>query len=225
MAVQVTIDDRERGVELAASIARQLGRAPVVARLELGDIAIGEAFLIERKTAADFVASLLDRRLDSQLDRLARLKETRPIVIVEGPFNQLVLGGMDPSEVRQAMLSIQIDWRIPMVRSHDFDHTVQWVVELARRVDRQAGAKMNFEPPTETIKPASASGKKPKAMGTDAVQLAALQKVPGLGKNKAAMLMERFGSISALKAASVEEIETVPGIGRELAERVVNSLQ
>ncbi|MCE5228655.1 hypothetical protein LLG95_03555 [bacterium] len=221
MPVQVTIDDRERGAELAASIARQLGRAPVVARLELGDIAIGDVYLIERKTAPDFVASLLDKRLPSQLDRLAKLKNIRPIVIVEGPFNQMVLGGMNPGDVRQAMLEIQLDWRIPMIRSHDFDHTAQWIVELVRRADRATAAKMPYQPEEKAARPVSAAGKKPRASGVDAVQLTALQRVPGLGKNKAAVLMERFGSISAIKGASAKEIAELPGFSRELAEKVL----
>lgn len=224
--MQVTIDDRERGAELAGLIARQLGRAPIVARLELGDISIGEVFLIERKTAADFVASLLDRRLASQLDRLAKLKEVRPIVIVEGPFNQMALGGMDPADVRQAMLDIPLDWRIPMIRSHDIDHTAQWIVELARRAERGASANMPYQPSNQpAARPAAATGKKPRASGAEAIQAAALKNIPGLGKNKAAMLLERFGSISAIKSATVEQIAEVPGIGREMAERILNALK
>lgn len=225
MPMQVTIDDRERGVELAASIGRQLGRMPVVARLELGDIAIGDVYLVERKTAADFVASLLDRRLASQLDRLAKLKDVRPIVIVEGPFNQLVLAGMDPADVRQAMLGVQLDWRIPLIRSHDFEHTAQWIVELVRRADRAFSASMPYQPPSQSAaRPTAPTGKKPKALGADALQMAALQKVPGLGKNKAAVLLEHFGSISAIKAATVKQIGEIPGIGRDMAGQILKTL-
>ncbi len=228
MAVQVTIDDRERGVELAGSLARQLGRPPAVARLELGDIAIGDAYLIERKTAADFVASLLDRRLASQLDRLAKLKEPRPIVIVEGPFNAMALAGMDPVEVRQAMLDVLLDWRIPLVRSHDFDHTVQWIVELVRRAERAASATMPYQPASRppARKTQVSRSLRPEATSSpEALQLAALQKIPGLGKNKASLLLERFGSISGIRNSSVEQIADVPGIGRETAEQIVKALK
>jgi hypothetical protein len=63
--VAVIVDDREGRSGLAAAIAAR-GRDVTVARLDVGDVAIGDRVLVERKSIADFVASVVDRRLFDQ---------------------------------------------------------------------------------------------------------------------------------------------------------------
>jgi excinuclease ABC subunit C len=48
----------------------------------------------------------------------------------------------------------------------------------------------------------------------------ALDGVPGLGETRRKALLRRFGSVKRLRAASVEEIAAVPGLGRRTAEAV-----
>ncbi|MBW4720949.1 excinuclease ABC subunit UvrC [Saccharothrix obliqua] len=48
----------------------------------------------------------------------------------------------------------------------------------------------------------------------------ALDDVPGLGQARKAALLKHFGSLRKLRAASVEEISGVPGVGRRTAEAV-----
>ncbi|MEU3463210.1 excinuclease ABC subunit UvrC [Streptomyces sp. NPDC006733] len=52
----------------------------------------------------------------------------------------------------------------------------------------------------------------------------ALDAVPGLGETRRQALLKHFGSVKRLKAATVEEICEVPGIGRRTAETVVAAL-
>jgi excinuclease ABC subunit C len=47
-----------------------------------------------------------------------------------------------------------------------------------------------------------------------------LDDVPGLGDTRRKALMKRFGSLKRLRAATVEELMEVPGIGRRTAEAV-----
>jgi excinuclease ABC subunit C len=51
-----------------------------------------------------------------------------------------------------------------------------------------------------------------------------LDSIAGLGEIRRKTLMTRFGSLKRLAAASVEEIESVPGIGRRTAEAIVAAL-
>ncbi|CAN5856031.1 excinuclease ABC subunit UvrC [soil metagenome] len=53
----------------------------------------------------------------------------------------------------------------------------------------------------------------------------ALDDVPGLGEVRRKALLSRFGSLKRLRAASVDEIVEVPGVGRRTAEAVVSALQ
>ena len=48
--------------------------------------------------------------------------------------------------------------------------------------------------------------------------------VPGLGEARKKALLRQFGSLKRLRAASVEEIATVPGIGPTVAQAVVDAL-
>jgi excinuclease ABC subunit C len=52
----------------------------------------------------------------------------------------------------------------------------------------------------------------------------ALDDVPGLGEVRRKALLRQFGSIKRLRAAGVDEIAAVPGIGRRTAEAVVVAL-
>jgi excinuclease ABC subunit C len=51
-----------------------------------------------------------------------------------------------------------------------------------------------------------------------------LHDVPGLGPEKAKALMRAFGSVAAIRRANAEDLQTVPGIGPSLAERICATL-
>lgn len=57
-----------------------------------------------------------------------------------------------------------------------------------------------------------------------AMTASVLDDVPGLGPIRQANLLKHFGSVKRLRAASAEEIATVPGMGRATAEAVVRAL-
>jgi len=51
-----------------------------------------------------------------------------------------------------------------------------------------------------------------------------LDEIPGLGSSRRAALLDRFGSVTAIRKASVIELAATPGIGEKLAETIANSL-
>ncbi len=52
-----------------------------------------------------------------------------------------------------------------------------------------------------------------------------LQDIPGIGPKKRKALLQRFGGLHGLRKASLEELRTVPGIHRKLAEQLIEFLQ
>ncbi|WP_084431197.1 excinuclease ABC subunit UvrC [Kibdelosporangium aridum] len=52
----------------------------------------------------------------------------------------------------------------------------------------------------------------------------ALDDVPGLGETRKTALIKHFGSLKRLRAASIDEISGVPGVGRRTAEAVLAAL-
>jgi len=57
-----------------------------------------------------------------------------------------------------------------------------------------------------------------------AMTTSVLDGVPGLGETRKKALLTRFGSLKRLRAASVEDIMAVPGVGRRTAEAVAAAL-
>ena len=52
-----------------------------------------------------------------------------------------------------------------------------------------------------------------------------LDDIPKLGEARRSALLEKFGSVTAIRKASVDEISTIPGIGSNIAEMIVNHLE
>ena len=51
-----------------------------------------------------------------------------------------------------------------------------------------------------------------------------LDEIPGLGSARRTALLDRFGSVTAIRKAEVSELATTPGIGEKLAETIAQSL-
>ena len=51
-----------------------------------------------------------------------------------------------------------------------------------------------------------------------------LDEIPGLGSARRTALLDRFGSVTAIRKATVSELATTPGIGEKLAETIAQSL-
>ncbi len=51
-----------------------------------------------------------------------------------------------------------------------------------------------------------------------------LDDVPGVGPERRMRLLRRFGSVDGVRAASLEELQSIPGIGRGTATRIKSQL-
>ena len=80
--IKVKADYREKGSGII-ELLRNRGIEPEVAALAYGDYVINGAIAAERKTASDFVSSLISGRLFRQVSVL-KLRSPHPLIIIEG---------------------------------------------------------------------------------------------------------------------------------------------
>jgi len=220
---EIVVDDRERAAGLAQVLRRMAAGPVAVRRLAVGDVQIGERLVLERKEAADFVSSLLDGRLEDQLSRLVASKKTIALIL-EGEFDPRVLAGMAPRTVRQAMLAIQFDRQIPLIRSRDLSDTARWIAALAERERfalRPLAPTFASIPSPSGAHPAGHRTRRPSSEAQPSrFQSEALRRIPGVGLVRAAALLGRFGSIKRMLAVGEAELAAVEGIGPALARAI-----
>lgn len=204
-AYSIVVDDRERGAGVFAALQRTESVQVSVQRLPVGDYLVDDALLVERKTLLDLVHSIKDGRLFAQGVRLANAPK-RGVLILEGSSAHLTRSGMRREAIQGALMSLTLFLGIPLLRSADAEETAALLLLAAR----QGRAFASGAYPRK--------GKRPR--GKPRVQSRILQGLPGIGPERARRLLERFGSVESIMAASVDELASVSGIGKTTAEAV-----
>ncbi len=194
-------DDREN------SVAKELSRMEITVRkkrLEVADFLVSDATAVERKRADDFVDSVLDQRLFSQLEELQQF--SNPVLIIEGD-DLYSHREVHPNAIRGALATIALDYGIPILWSDDVRNTAELLKSLARREqedkDREIAIRGEKAPKTESeLKKFVVAG------------------LPGVNTKIAERLLEEFGTVKAVFTASESELKDVEGLGDKKASRI-----
>jgi ERCC4-type nuclease len=204
--VHILADDREKaGGQVLAALAARDDATVDIARLEAGDYQIERCVIVERKTAADFAASLIDGRLFQQATALASAPE-RAVLVLEGGEQDWRDTGVRREALQGALITLGVFYGLAVLRSDGPEETARLLVYLARQARRSAQGGL------------PRPGYRPK--GKRARQLFLLQGLPGVGPERAARLLERFGSVQAIMTASADDLATVDGIGKKTAAKM-----
>jgi ERCC4-type nuclease len=203
--VRIAADDRE---EAGGVIAELRARADVVLevrRLPAGDFLVEERFAVERKTLRDFAQSVIDARLFKQAAALAQ-GARRGVLILEGTVAAAGDGGVSREALQGALITVSVFYGLAVLRARDPAETARLLVYLGRQAREFARGSL------------PRPGYRPK--GKRARQLFLLQGLPGVGPGRAARLLERFGSVQAVAAASAAELAALDGLGETTAARI-----
>ncbi|GAB6879638.1 hypothetical protein JCM17823_19120 [Halorubrum gandharaense] len=205
--VEVVVDQRE----LDSGIAKDLStRDGVVTRLEtlaVGDYVLSDRVAIERKSAADFVDSMLDsdRSMFQQVGELSRAY-ARPVMVVEGSslYEQRDL---NPNAIRGALASLAVDFDVSVLRTEDAGDTAELLETIARREqetrDREVSA--HGEKTTKTLAEQ---------------QEYVVSSIADIGPVTARSLLEHFGTVEGVMTAREDDLLEVSGVGSVTAERI-----
>jgi DNA excision repair protein ERCC-4 len=201
--LRITIDYRERASGLLELI-REHDVFVEVKPLPFGDYIINDSITIERKTARDFLISIIDGRLFTQLSNLKKHCSC-PVVLIEGnPCKTDV--DIDPAAIKGALISVETIWYVPIV----FTRSKEDSVETLLMMGRQDETYMDVVP--------LRGGYRPKRLKSR--QLYILQGLPKVGPTAAKRLLEHFHSVRQIMNASVEELIAVEGIGMVSAKAI-----
>jgi len=196
-------DDRETSSRVV-EILSTLGASLQLGRLPSGDYAIGDRILIERKSARDFVDTLVERDLLGQLRMLAG-SAYRPVLIIEGG-DLYTMRDIHPNAIRGTLAAIAVDLGIGILFTRDEEDTAQMFMVLARR--EEGGER-------DRALPMKRQGQSPREQ-----QELIVASFPDIGLKNARLLLDHFGSVRAVVNASEEDLRAVRGIGGQRAGKI-----
>jgi DNA excision repair protein ERCC-4 len=203
--VRIVADDRENAGGVIAELRARADVALEVRRLATGDFLVEDKFAVERKTLADFARSVVDARLFKQAAALAR-RTWRGVLVLEGTAVDLGDNGVRREALQGALITVSVFYGLAVLRARDAAETARLLVYLGRQARQFAHDGL------------TRPGYRPK--GKRARQLFVLQGLPGVGPERAARLLERFGSVQAVAVASAAALAAVDGIGETTATRI-----
>lgn len=201
--ILVIIDFREKPSNLAALLQKPNHVTVQWQQLKAGDYYINNEILVERKTAADFVTSIISQRLFHQCARLVRTN-ARPLIIIEG--DPYATGhNISHQAIQGALISISVAWQIPVLISDNKEDTVQMMIVTA---EQSLPDRLKF----------THGSKKPKRLKNKQIHF--LRGIPSVGSSLAIRLLQSFNSIDAVINATINDLESVEGIGKQKAETI-----
>lgn len=203
--IPIQVDDRESHAPVLPALRQCADFEVTVTRLKLGDYLVDGRLLFERKTMSDLAMAIVDGRLFAQALRLASTP-LRPAIILEGTARDLAASNMRREAVQGALVTVTLFCGIPLLRTRTPEETVRTMLYAARQA--RTVALGNLPRP----------GYRPR--GKRARQSYILQGLPGIGPGRARRLLEHFGNVEAVIKAGVEDLQSVAGIGKQVAEKL-----
>ncbi len=187
----IIADHREKNSLVIAELI-SLGLNVKFEHLPVADYIIGD-IAIERKTTKDFVASMINKRLARQLEELKRYEKN--LLIIEGYQEELYETGVNANAVRGFLLSIALDFNIPLIFSKNARETAIFLMLLAKKQEK----------PHTSLRP------KKKILSTRELLQYVMEGFPGIGPATAKKLLEKFGTIENIVKASEDRLRSVIG--------------
>ena len=175
-----------------------------VRSMAVGDYQVSDDVVIERKTAKDFVDSIIDKRLFKQARELSE-EFKHPILILEG--DDIYNGMIHPNAIRGTIAAIAIDFGISIIPTRNSQDTAAMIKRMAVR--EQNGEKVHIQIRTD---------KKPVSLWEQ--QLFIIESLPNIGPVNAKNLLQHFGSVEKVITASESELQEVEGIGKKTAKNI-----
>ncbi|MFB0560558.1 MAG: DEAD/DEAH box helicase [Candidatus Lokiarchaeia archaeon] len=201
--IVVYVDNREIGSDVVRELTRLNARI-IPMQLQVADYLASESVAVERKTAEDFLQSIVDKRLFQQVKEITS-KYEKPILIIEG---QDLYGrrAIHPEAIRGAIISIAVDFKLPIIWTMNSEETARMIYTVARREQTERETRIYV------------AEKTPGSLRE--VQERVLTGLPGVDQTLAQRMLNMFNNLEAIFTKSEAELSEVKGLGKKKAERI-----
>lgn len=201
--VKIYVDARESVSGIPEEL-KKLDVEIVVGNLETGDYVLSADVVVERKTAPDFISSILDGRFSNQAGKML-LSFKRVIYLIEGDIfatrsaiqHEALLGAL-------SYLSVVLGCSVLHYR------TPHMAAKLLRRMAKQSQEGLGYDVAFRRGKTKPGKGE----------ALFSIEGYAGVGPTTAKKVLNHFRSPFAFVNASVEQLRAVNGIGAAKAQRI-----
>jgi ERCC4-type nuclease len=157
--------------------------------LPAGDYVLSDRLIVERKTGSDLAASIKDRRVFEQAERL-RSAYPAVVLLIEGKPIHISSASWKGAVGRVLTMGVAV------LQTKNAMDSADWIARLARQ---------------EVSPPSGARGAGRVRRDPEAGDI--LGCLPGISTVNARRLLDHFGSLRAVTAASEAELRAVRGIG------------
>ncbi len=201
--IVIYADTREMDTKVAAILSR---RCELIERcLDVADYLLSDGVACERKTCDDFLQSVVDGRLFSQMAGMKDSFES-PFLVIEGGT---LFGRREihDNAIRGALASVAVDYRMPILWTENQLETAEMLLAVARR--EQVDMKRSV----------SIRGKR-RARSMNEQQEFLLAGLPKISTLKARSLLKHFGTPQKVFSATEQELRQADGIGEELSRKI-----
>ncbi len=177
--------------------------------LACGDYILSDRIVVEKKTLQDFIKSIMDKRLFSQLKQMKENFD-KPVLIIEGEGS--LYGYLNPNVIRGALAAVAIDLEIPIIWTKDPADTAGILYWMARR------EQMDERRPVSLI-----NKKTPETM--EEQQEFLISSLPNISLVRAKELLKYFKNPENVFKASEDDLKKVKGIGEKIARNIRKVLE
>jgi len=205
------IADIHEKSSLVASELVGLGVDVEFQHLKVADYLIGNV-AIERKTVSDFISSMLNKRLLTQLEEIKQYEKR--LLIIEGIEEQELYNddnekGIHGNAIRGMLLCISLEASCPIIFTKDYQDTAKFFYLIAKRQEKDKT-------------PISLHAKK-KNLSFQEQKQYILESFPNIGPTTAKKLLNKFKTISSVFNASEEELKEVLKSRTEYFKRILEN--
>jgi ERCC4-related helicase len=206
---KIFVDTRERSTEILKVLKEKADIE--IRQLAVGDFILSERVGVERKTKEDFLSSLIDKRLMTQANELAR-NFAVPVMIIEGRGDLYSLRDIHANAIRGAIISLSLSFGINIIHSHDENDTANMLYIIAKREQLPEDKEVALR---GERKPLDLMGR----------QRFIIESLPDVSAVLARRLLERFGSVQNIMNATENELLAVEGIGEKKAAKIRETIK